>query len=321
MWTSLCATTLLVVAHAASGCRIFGVDVPCEASGDCPSQLPHCVSGACQIERGPSESVDAGLHDAGDLSALDDEFEGARDLLLAPEPFTLLYPGRLHAIATVDGALHVVPENPPGENYWAWFADEYGAFLFREVSGDFAVSTRVAVHEDDSPSDPPTGLFSAGGVFVRDPTGTHAGDENSVLYTLGAQSAALGFGRTTVKTVESVSGALSNPQTFDDAALLLCRVGDVVALWWWSGSAWIPERFVDGTTEQLEAVWPEIDTSSSSPIRFTHDALPDTLQVGLIAHTRDVVIDDFTRTRAVFDHVRFARPSSIDDCPTSIGPP
>lgn len=312
----------LLVALLSSGCRIFGEGIPCDQTSGCPEQLPHCVAGVCAATTGDGGDGDSdgGVPDG--LAHLSTEFDADLDLLAADGELSVLHPGRLHRAEIADGALTLVGENPPGGQNWAWFGDEYGGFVFHEVTGDVAVSTRLSVVDDDDTGAAPSGIYNIGGLMLRDPAGTHLGDEQYVQYSLGAQSMTAGYGRAALKTESSTSGLYANGQDVVPTGLLLCRVGDEVGFWWWDGSAWVAEVYSGGSTEQVEAPWPEIDTTQVSRIRFEQDGLPATVQVGVIGASWDTLVGDMSRTRAVFDHLRFARPGAdLDSCPAAAGAP
>ncbi|MCA9537798.1 MAG: hypothetical protein KC620_02855 [Myxococcales bacterium] len=269
--------------------------------------------------------VDASADAGPDASPIgpSDEFDGpAVDLLAANDTgWQILHPERAARVEIADGHLTIVARNPPADDHWGWFEDYYGVLVHREIEGDFAVTARLRVVDDLDPSAPPTGDFNAGGFVVRDPAGTHAGDENWVMYNFGAQGPT-GYSREIKKTQNSRSGLYLNPQAFEEETLLLCRIGGVFRFWRWD-QGWQAEHFAPGVTNNQARAWPEIDVTGAAPMAFEIN-LPQRLQVGIVTHVWSPAgPNDASMTRAIVDYVRFAATPPVDfaDCPAAFPMP
>lgn len=253
-----------------------------------------------------------------------DEFaDPPGDLLAAPGRWAVLHPERAEAVHIADGALNILAHNPPPGENWSWFEDRYGVLVHRPITGAFAATTRLRVVDAPNAEQPPTGAFNAGGLVIRDPAGTHQGDEDWVMYNIGAQGPT-GYSREIKKTLASRSGLYLNPQPFESQALLVCRVGDAFRFWHWRDGAWQPERFQPGTTQNVAAAWPEVDATGAAPLQFDLPGLPATLQLGIMTGAWEIAgPDDRSRTQSFVDYVRVApdAPQRFEDCPTAFPAP
>lgn len=222
----------------------------------------------------------------------------------------VLHPDRADTVTIGEGRMTIVAKN--GER-WGWYEDFHAMLVYRMVSGNFAVAAKLRVIDDSNPEQPPTGEFNAGGFIVRDPAGSHSGDENWVMYNFGQQRDS--YAREVKKTVDSSSRLYLNPQPFEEDALLVCRVGNAFHFFVDEGGTWVEERFQpDATTSNGSAPHPsEVDRSGAGPLYFEL-ALPQTVQVGLMAASWSS--PDDSKVRAEVDYVRFAAtpPQSVEDC-------
>jgi len=282
------------------------------ASLGCPSPEPTTLAKE-SADHGPSPIPQS------ERPPKSDEFEGEADLSVEHRTgWAILHPERAARIdvgRTVPGKLTIVAEN--GRN-WAWFADDYGTLVYRDVVGNFVVATRMRVVDDTDPQARPTGPFNAGGFVIRDPGGTHDDNENWVMFNFGSQGKS-GYARETKKTVGSKSRLYLNPQPFGEGTLGVCRVGQEIHFYFEDAKtrAWAEERYIPGETEATgndPADPAEIDTRNDGPLFFRHDRLPPRVQVGVMAHAW--ASPDPTRTRAEIDFVRFGDvpPASAEDC-------
>lgn len=214
----------------------------------------------------------------------------------------------------------------------AWFEDEYGPLVYQNVTGNFAAVISLSVTQSADPSQPADLGFNAGGFVIRDPSGTHTGDENWVMYNMGGQGAdGVTYAREMKKTVSSGMTSISNlyltEQVNSEEYLLACRVGDLFYFYYWADAigAWRQETFynqfdVDGT---LTTTWrnggsvtPEITvpgTGQSSPMHFNHPGMPNTVQLGIMGHSWQ---NGDNGVLASFDFIRFAKniPQNQNDC-------
>ncbi|WP_144394272.1 DUF1349 domain-containing protein [Pleionea sediminis] len=261
------------------------------------------------------------------LSDLNDEFAVNLDLLAdntsdwsildAPD-------GRADQITMTNGWLSVIPQV---FNQNAWFEDEYGPLIYKNVTGNFAVATHLrVVSRIDNNSQPNVG-YNAGGFVIRDAVGTHVNDENWVMYNMGAQAGngEYSYAREIKKTVNSTSNLFLNRQVSTEEYLLVCRLGSAFHFFYWSESenTWREERiynqtpvdgFINTTWRNSSSVTPEIfapAVGESNIMSFNHELMPDTVQVGVMGHAWSD-----SDTEALFDYVRFAPtpPQTLSDC-------
>ncbi len=246
----------------------------------------------------------------------------------------------IDASQTKPGWLVMLPTVPPLETNLGWFADIYGAYLYQEVSGNFVVATKLrVVSRNDINVQPSSSNFNAGGLVIRDPAGTHNGNENWVMYNIGAQisdTPGNTYSREIKKTVNSASNMFLTDQDDIEEHLLACRIGENFYFYYWDDviNNWREETFYNNADlngslistriANSTSITPEIadilpSDGNTSPISFRFDAannffMPNTLQVGLIAHNWTSAGD----TRAEFDYVRFATniPATKNDCLT-----
>lgn len=172
-------------------------------------------------------------------------------------------------------------------NTVSWYQDYRGPLVFKEVTGDFVVTTRLEItdrdeiggsDDDDVPSD---GSFSLGGVMIRTPRdissptdwvpGTMADDgtntgENYVFLSMGHGAGTSNNGFTLeVKTTRNSDSQLELTPLQGDANSIIiqtARVGNsVITLYQRPGEQWRVHR------------------------RYTRDDMPETLQVGLVSYS------------------------------------
>ncbi len=223
------------------------------------------------------------------------------------------------------GLLTVVPESF-SQN--AWFEDQYGPLVYQQVTGNFAVAISLRVSQVNDIDLPPALGFNAGGFVIRDPIGTHNGDENWVMYNMGGQGQnGVSYAREMKKTVNSISNLYLTEQIGLEEYLLACRIDDSFYFYYWADaiSAWRQETYynefdVDGRTtttwRNSGSVTPEIiepAMNQAMPMYFEHAAMPSTIQLGIMGHTWN---NSNSGIRADFDFIRFASdaPQTENDC-------
>lgn len=232
---------------------------------------------------------------------------------------------RADQITINNGWLTVIPE-VFSQN--AWFQDEYGPLIYKEITGNFSVATRLRVVSSDDNNSPPNLGFNAGGFVIRDADGTHQGNENWVMYNMGGQGMnGVTYAREVKKTRHSISNLFLTEQVELEEYLLVCRVGQDFFFYYWADSinGWREERLynqfpVDGnittTWRNSSSVTPEVPDvvpGESGPLFFSHDLMPSVVQVGIMGHAWEN-----SDTQADFDFVRFAKksPQAKSDCLT-----
>lgn len=182
-------------------------------------------------------------------------------------------------ISMNSGLLTIVPESFTQN---AWFEDEYGLLVYQLVSGNFAAVINLRVSEVNNIDLPPASGFNAGGFVIRDPVGSHNGDENWVMYNMGGQGVnGVTYAREMKKTVNSVSNLFLTEQIGLEEYLLACRIGHSFYFYYWADaiSGWRQETYynsfpVDGVTttwRNSSSVTPEITVpgvNEASPMFF-----------------------------------------------------
>jgi hypothetical protein len=239
-----------------------------------------------------------------DVAALNDEFGDAASLTeWTNETVVGEWPPQevvLDINTTVSGVLYVEPEVS------TWFQDYRGVLLYKEVAGNFSVTTRVQAM--GLSSDVPTSTFSLAGVMIRAPRHESPGSwsafqENWLFITTGAGDSPGIPQIETKNTVNSISALELTPGVVGWAELRIDRTGDLYRLYRrFKGEDWVQARTI------------------------VRDDLPATVQVGLIAYTDWSTVSGYPGTAesfnevlvpsppgsrdliAEFDYVRFSRP-------------
>jgi len=293
--------------------------LPVVDAGTAPSDATPGLADAVPAMADAAPSADASVVAPNGVS---DSFTTAvTDVLTTPGLWNVLYADRAASARVAAGRLDIVAFNSETVGaHNGWFQDDHGPLLYQNVTGNFAVAARLRVVDEADPGQPPVGNFKAGGFVIRDPAGTHSGDENWIMYNMGFNQGA--YRREAKKTTSSVSGLYLNPQTFTESALLVCRVAGRFYFHAWNTGTqtWVAERFQPGTTLHHVAVVPEVDTSGASPIHF-NDQLPDAVQVGVMSHAWEYA-GNGSRTLASYDWVEFAiqPPAAVSECTSGFSP-
>lgn len=184
--------------------------------------------------------------------------------------------------SSTPGHLVMVPSNirhtgQPNNN--GWYANGRGPYLYKEVSGDFIVTSYIIASNVQDAGGAPTGDYNSAGYVLRDPASV-SGSENWIMFNHGYQTAASGGLATEGKTTVNSSSVLTLTATggVNSGQLTVCRIGDHYYMY----------KLMDGMAD-----W-ELDHAMVRP------DLPDTLQVGL-------VVNGWTQPDlyAAFDYVRF----------------
>lgn len=219
-----------------------------------------------------------GIGGAGGCSDRGDEFDDPGDLDCWNEG-----PLQTGATAIVEnGHLSVTATANDG-----WYNSLQGWFIYRTISGNFAVETQITVSGLTDPPNPPTEIFNAAGLMARNGTTT----ENWVLFDVGHQDAADGLGTVYKNTSNGTSSVNFGGSSAMSGRLLLCRVGNDYYMFRNFGGGW---------------------SLNAGPLTNAQLTQPD-LQVGLVVSSWTAGPPD---VHAEFDYVRFARtaPSSMADC-------
>jgi len=170
------------------------------------------------------------------------------------------WPDMMKRVTVEDGMLIMEP------NTSGWYADYHAPFIFKEVTGNFAVTTRLKI--SGLTSEVPKTTWSLSGIMIRTPrditpkTWTPNG-ENWMFLTTGFAGDLNQPVFETKTTVNSKSKLKLHPNKQDWVSLKIDRKGGVFTLFY---------RYDD------KDKWTQIET-------FIRNDFPKTLQVGLNAYT------------------------------------
>lgn len=167
------------------------------------------------------------------LPFFDDTFDG---VALDPS-WSVLHPG-LVTIDVSGGALHLTPTATGAPD--VWFNDGEGPLVYKEITGDFDVTTVISTRDPAIPANPPPPQYRLAGILARDPASTPA-NSNTVHVALGAGSNLDGTSYEYKSTDDSVSNWFATPTASPDGELRLRRSGATVEMYWRadSMSAWL----------------------------------------------------------------------------------
>ena len=166
-----------------------------------------------------------------------------------------------------------------------WFNERSGPLMYKSVSGDFSMTSRVHVRLQSNPNFPPFDSFRFGGLMIRDPRST-IGNENYVFSVLGNRGDYLAAEtKTTINGTSQVQG----PSWYGgDIDIRLCRVGNTIKLY---------NKRVD------ENAWNFVRD-------YTRSDFQDELQAGLIIYDDGYLVD----LRVIFDYIKYDRVFDESDC-------
>ncbi len=230
---------------------------------------------------------------------LNDEFNQTNSLTgEGNSEWQILNPAKAGTIdinSTASGKLVIIPLQEPKNG---WYQSHQGPFVYKPVSGNFAVSAQLKVVSSTDPDNAPSTGFNSGGIMVRDPR-SNTGSENWVMYNMGAQNdkpeltATSGYGREIKTTIKSSSSLKLFPQANFKQQLLVCRIKNKVYYF---------HRESDN------------DTWTEETINHRRSDFGNTLQVGLITNAWSGALD----TRLEVDYIRFGLPATKTECTTSL---
>ena len=203
---------------------------------------------------------------------------------------------QIERLAVANGWMTIVPFTN------TWYMDYRGVLLYKDVPGDFVVTTKLRVTGRDGRS-APYAQFSLGGIMVRSPRKDSArnwqpGGENYVFLSLGSAEL-VGRYQFEVKTTERSNSNLEKILAASgDAELRVARIGSNMILLRRQGGNWVVHK------------------------RYSRPDMPATLQVGLTTYTDYPTASQVSAYQhngsvirrgnpdliANFDYVRFRRP-------------
>jgi hypothetical protein len=250
----------------------------------------------------PTTPARAELTAENDLALLSDEFDDPSTLKNWQRVFQVERTGadqldRFDIGRTRPGWMTLVPHTS------TWYRDYRGVLVFKEVAGDFVVTTCVSVSNRDGRG-APRSAFSLGGLMVRAPRDITArtwqpGGENYIFLSLGAARQPGRFAFEVKTTVRSDSRLEIEPLTDGNAEIRIARLGGhFITLRRIAGGAWTVHR------------------------RYYRPDMPQRLQVGFTVYTdystasrlqplqqnTQVIRGGRPDLIASFDYARFRRP-------------
>ena len=185
-----------------------------------------------------------------------------------------------------------------------WYRDWRGVLEYKEITGDFVVTTDVEPRRRSGPGAPQS-LYSLAGIMVRaprpnvtSPTTWTPGGENYVFLSLGTGDSPGNF-QFEVKTTQNSDSVLNLSPGVARARIQVARIGSTfIMLRQNEGGSWIVHQ------------------------RYQRPDFPQTAQVGLttytdwntasqltpLAHNQTVIQGGAPDLIAAFEYVRFARP-------------
>lgn len=206
------------------------------------------------------------------LGHYDDEFAGAA---LDPE-WSVLNPS-LTTLSVSNGVLELQPTVGGLQNIWYQGAE--GPLVWRLVSGDFEVTTRLTVDDPQNPGAPPPISYRLAGILLQDPSSTPV-DNDFCHVALGGGDGVSPLAAEDKDTIDSTSDFVLHPVATLTGELRLMRSNGVVSMW--------------HRTD---------DTQPWTLLRqHARPDLPQTLRVGLMAYSAASP----PRVRARFEWIRFA---------------
>ena len=236
-----------------------------------------------------------------DLVPLSDDFGDAATLpqwkrVYAVEGWGANQLELLDVNATQPGAMVMMPFTS------TWYNDYRGELTFKEVQGDFVVTTDVTVSRRGG-GGAPRSQYSLGGIMLRAPRAItpatwHPGGENYLFLSIGAGDHVATFQYEVKSTTSSNSQLTLSPAAGGHAQIQWVRVGAAFIALRNDGSGWTVHR------------------------RYARADLPQTLQVGMTVytdfptastfspavHNATVIHSGFPDLVATFDYFRFERP-------------
>lgn len=238
-----------------------------------------------------------------DLAALSDEFDNAASLknwkhVFEVERFGNNQLERFAIDKSLGGKLVMMPYTS------SWYRDYRGVLTFKEVTGDFVVTTDIAVHGRNGRG-APRSQFSLAGIMVRAPRNItpqtwRPGGENYVFLSLGAADRP-GMFQFEVKTTTNSDSQLQISDGVSHAQIQIARLGaTLITLLKPDNGAWRVHR------------------------RYSRPDFPQTLQVGLTCytdwqnvertrpeeHNRMVIKNGNPDLVAEIDFIRYRRPAA-----------
>lgn len=258
------------------GVRDLGVVID---AGVIDSGVPPVDSGVPMPDGGmtfPDASEDGGVPQ--NIGALSDDFSGA-----ALDPSWSFFHDDVADAVVENGAMTVRMTMPR-----LWFNNTTAALVYKPVTGNFKVTSRVHARKVSNSAEAPTLQYQLGGLMTRDPHGTdQGGQENYILFVVGHDGNDLSVEHKT--TVNSQSDFFGPTWPSSDAELRICRVDTTFRLY---------KREIGANTWTFDIMYERPD-------------LPATLQVGATVYGNANGMVDL---QVSYDEITFAEATTEGDC-------
>lgn len=258
------------------------------------------VAAGCGTPTTPTTATvsQGGLAPTSQLSKLSDEFDSAASLAnwKRIEQTEGWGASQLESSEIKGGELVLMPFAS------SWYQDYRGVLLYKEVEGDFVVSTKVNATGRDGRSAPRVS-YSLGGIMVRTPRSDSAntwrpGQENYIFLSIGSADQPGNFQFEVKTTQQSVSTLEKTSAASGEAILQFVRSGSNVALLKKQNGQWSVHK------------------------RYSRPDMPSSLQVGFtvytdwdsvaklqpLQHNKSVIRNGNPDLLAKFDYMRFHAP-------------
>jgi len=184
----------------------------------------------------------------------------------------------------IDGTGYLVTRPEQGAGFWL---NQRGPYLYKEVTGDFAMVSYITAHHQADENLAPTVDYNVGGIVVRSPP---TGTETWLKYEIGHVDDGVGVGTLAGSTVGSVSEHLM-PYHYEGlfrGRLALCRVGASVLYFF---------------RPNPEGPWSAEDLQYTAGAGTAAADFPASVQAGI---TVSGYAPETPDVEAAFDYVRFA---------------
>jgi len=219
----------------------------------------------CSVQNQPSAAAQGiGVGADKDIAQLSDEFDNPKTKsswkhVFQEEGWNANQLERFDVSATQPGWMLMMPYTS------SWYQNYRGVLAFKEVQGDFVMTTRLRVNRRGGEG-PPRTQFSLAGIMVRQPRAITPqtwtpGQENYVFLSVGTADNPGNYQFEVKTTINSDSQLRIVPASSGDAILQVARIGSYLILLKNENSVWSVHQ------------------------RYNHPGLSSTVQAGLTCYT------------------------------------
>lgn len=209
---------------------------------------------------------------------------------------------------TVAGSLFILP------NTETWFAEYRGSYLYKEIAGDFILTTEVTMSARDGVSLPAT-TFSLAGIMIREPL-DYPNQDPSIDWSPNSQNYIfMAVGRANENRLSFEIKNTCNSRSCirvvdaDDSTVkmrLIRRGDEIVVMSQYGNDPWIIQNRYNRNEVQVG------DFGSCGQLCNT--PFPDTVQIGFVTYTDWPKVSSYT---TAFHNSNTLHPDSLTSDPTS----